>query len=424
MDLFSGVKKIFYYTIVVLFILTGFSSCYEEYIIYPKPGENVFNFLMTTEQEELVLTSRGQKHLITDPNPILFFGNKEYSVDRFQLRGASSLNFQRKSYSVNLDKDLTFFIEEENRERDIEKFKLISMVFDYTYIEEGIAQEVMKKLDLWPLYSFYTEVKLNDNTQGMYLFIEDPEDYYLYERNSPVIMRRDYHNYIIKYELNKILPTDPIEYYTNRFNHIYDLIVDFSGSELYDSLVYYIDFEEYCKKIAVDMLLQNGDYTDEVYFYPKEKNGRIVLGVVPWDYDDLFKELPHEIGRTWGTGTKFGTRQYNSMDDVYADVGHKLLFSIEDDLDYKIAVDSVLYKIYLQELKKVIETIDNNAINGLFDKVRDKVRPFYDHPEIIEQSKYDQQATTNELFQLNLIEKEQFLLERRALIQNELINLN
>ncbi len=396
------------------------SSCYEEHIVYPEPGSDAFNFLMTLEQEELIISSRREKHLITDPNPILHYSGQEYGIDRLQIRGASSLNYQRKSFSVNIDGRLSYFIEDENRERDIEKFKLLAMVFDYTYVEEGIALEILKRNQLWPLFNFYTEVKLNSNTQGLYLFVEDPEDFYLYNRNAPIIMRRDYHNYIIDYELNELIPTQTIDQYKNKFNSIYNLIIQYDGKQLYDSLIHYIDIEEYCRKIAVDMLLQNGDYTDEVYFYIKVKEGREVFGVAPWDYDDIFSELPHEVGRTWGSGTLFGTRVYKSMEDVYADVGHKLLFSIEDDLDYKIARDSVLYQIYLGELEKVLETLDNSIINEIFLKVRSTLQPFYERPELIEQSKYDYSTTSVELFETNLIDKEQFLMERRAFLIQEL----
>jgi hypothetical protein len=407
-----------------IFILAGLSSCYEEYIAYPEPGSEDFNFLITSEQKELILTSRDQRHLITDPDPILNYNDKAYAIDRLQLRGATSLKYQKKSFSVNLDNQITYFIDEENRARGIEKFKLISMVFDYTYIEEGIAIGIFRRLQLWQLFNFFTEVKLNDTTQGLYLFIEDPEDYFLYEKNAPIIMRRDYRNHIIDLELNESIPTNSAEYYKSRFYAIYDLIVNYSGNQLYDSLLNYLDVEEYCRKIAVDMLLRNGDSTDEVYFYPKKKNDIDVFGVVPWDYDDIFSELPHEIGRSWAPGKKFGTRVYYSMDDIYADVGHKLLFSIEDDLDYKIATDSFLYRVYLKELEDVLNTINNTVISEIFLNVRTALQPFYEQPLIIAQSKYDHTKTSTELFELNIVDKENFLIEHRAWLIRELDHIN
>jgi hypothetical protein len=136
---------------------------------------------------------------------------------------------------------------------------------------------------------------------------------------------------------------------------------------MYDTLSSYIDMEQYFTKLSIDMLIKNGDYTDEIIFYTKIKNGKELLGIFPWDYDDIFSSQPHEIGNPWAPGTVFGKRQYNSMNDVIADVGPKLLYSIEDDLDYKIAKDSFLYQEYLKTLQGVIEKIDLTAIDRVFD---------------------------------------------------------
>ncbi len=41
----------------------------------------------------------------------------------------------------------------------------------------------------------------------------------------------------------------------------------------------------------------------KVIFYTKTKNEEEVLGVFPWDYDDIFSDQPHEIGNPWAPGT-------------------------------------------------------------------------------------------------------------------------
>ena len=96
----------------------------------------------------------------------------------------------------------------------------------------------------------------------------------------------------------------------------------------------------------------------KLFFIQKSKTDKEIFGVFPWDLDDIFADQPHEIGNPWALGTIFGPREYSSMDDIIADVGSKLLFSIEDDLDYKIAKDSFLYQQYLKTLRIVIEKID------------------------------------------------------------------
>jgi hypothetical protein len=149
-------------------------------------------------------------------------------------------------------------------------------------------------------------------------------------------------------------------------------------------------------------------------------NGREVLGIFPWDYDDVFADQPHEIGRTWATGSVFGQRDYYSIDDVIADVGSKLLFSIEDDLDYTIAKDDVLYQEYLKTLRSVIGKIDQAAIDKIFDHTFDHIGSFYSSDSIVEQSKHDADETNYDLFVTNIAEKRQMLKDRRNWIVSEL----
>ncbi len=408
-----------YIALCTIFFL---SACYKEYTIYPDPSTGDFNFLVTIEQEELINDSRGTRHSILDPLPILYFENKAYAVDRFRIRGETTLNFRRKSFSVNLDDNIMFFVEEEDRAREFEEFKLISLVFDYTYIENCIAIGLFHKINLWPTHSFYTEVKLNNNTQGLYLFIEDPEEYYLYQQNADFILRRNYNHWIENYQINTLEADKSEQYYIDQFNSIYYCIANYSGQALYDSLMNRVDLNQYFAKIAIDLLVKNGDYTDEIFFYIKHSGGKEIYGVHPWDYDDIFAELPHEIGRSWGPGTIFGNRSYNSMEDIINNVGFKLIFSIEDDLDYKIAIDDYLYQRYLEVLEEVFTLINENAVEDIIADTKKQLQPFYNNNELIAQSQYDRDETNQQLFDSNLADKRQFLLDRRTWILNQLSN--
>ena len=105
---------------------------------------------------------------------------------------------------------------------------------------------------------------------------------------------------------------------------------------------------------------------------------------------------------------------------MIADVGFKLLYSIEEDLDYLIAKDSFLYQEYLKTLESVIEKIDPASLDKVFDYTNDHIGAFYENDSIIEQSKYDVDETNYALFVSNLAEKRQMLKDRRAWIIDEL----
>ena len=402
--------------LVLVLILPGCKKVYDENI---NSRKGVFNFSVTEVQQKRINESRGEQFIVSDPLPELHYNGDLYTIDRFEIRGESSLNFNRKGFSVNMDRKITFSIPEDQTERKIEKFKLLAMVFDYTYIENSIAVGLFKEVNLWPVFSFFTEVSLNNHTQGLYHFIEDPVEYFIAQKNSSFVLRRGY-DHSIKTFASGLGPAHDQQEYLSRFSKIYSVIASYNGRQLYDTLSGYMDMEQYFTKLSIDMLLKNGDYTDEIFFYTKIRNNNEVFGVFPWDYDDLFSDQPHEIGRSWATGTVFGHREYSAMRDIIADVGSKLLFSIEDDLDYKIARDSVLYKEYLKTLRNTIENIDLVTIDKIFDYTFEQISPFYSNAAIIAQSKYDVDGTNYNLFVTNLAEKRQMLKDRRTWILQEL----
>ncbi len=395
------------------------TACTRVYEDIEDPEKEVFNFTVTEAQRQLINESRGDQFLIVDPVPDLNFAGKSYYIDKLEIRGDNTLNFFRKGFGVNMNDKLILFNPDEQSARKYEEFKLLAMVYDYTYIENCVAVRLLKKADLWPVLSFFTEVKLNNHTQGLYCFVEDPVEYFIEQKDASIVIRRGYDHVVKSYASNRSIGSDP-QKSISRFRKIYSDIVNYSGRQLFDTLSDCMDLEQYFTKLSIDMILKNGDYTDEIFFYTKTLNDREVFGVFPWDYDDIFSDQPHEIGRPWAVGTVFGQRQYAGSDDIIADVGSKLIFSIEDDLDYKIARDNFLYQEYLKTLRSVIEKIDIETLDKVFDYTFEHIGPFYSNDEIIKLSKYDVNETNYELFLTNLSEKRQMLKTRRNFILQEL----
>jgi hypothetical protein len=408
------------YNLFLLFIITiSCLYCDKEENGIKEPDKDVFKFIVTDSQRKKINESRGEQYEVTDPVPELELGDVIYKIDRFEIRGDNTLNFERKGFSVNMDDKIILFNPEDQTEKKYEEFKLLAMVYDYTYIENSTATGLFKEVGLWLVYSFFTEVRLNGHTQGLYFFIEDPFEYLIEQKNSSIVIRRGYQHVVKKYSISPDSHYDASEYIV-RFKNIYSILPIYSGQQIYDTLSAYMDLEQYFTKISIDLLMKNGDYTDEIIFYTKIKDGKEIFGVVPWDLDDIFAKQPHEIGNDWATGEVFGKREYNSMDDIIEDVGSKLLFSIEDDLDYKIAKDSVLYRHYLETLEAVITQIDIATIDKIFDSTFAHVSPFYANDSIIAQSRYDVDRTNYDQFISNLADKRQMLKDRREWILQEL----
>ena len=184
--------KILFYLLFSLLLIINLQGCRKIDEEANNPEKEVFNFTVTEAQREYINTSRGNSFEVTGPVPLLQFAGSTYTIDRFEIRGESSHNFERKGFGINMDSKLTLTNPDEQIQRKYEEFKLIAMVFDYTYIENSIATGLFREVSLWPVYSFFTQVKLNNHTQGLYHFIEDPVEYFIEQRNSSFVLRRGY----------------------------------------------------------------------------------------------------------------------------------------------------------------------------------------------------------------------------------------
>lgn len=398
--------KLIYTLAFVIFLLL---SCYREETYFSSYEGEALNFSMPLEDEELIYKSRGRQVLIDSPAPILHIGHQELLTNRFKTRGQNTLNFTKKSFSVNLDKTVEWHYN--NTIFYGEKFKLISMVYDYTYIENRIAFKLFEQVGIWPFPTFYTEVKINNNHNGLYLFIPDPETFAIEELGAEFVLRRDYWDGIRRFDISTNA-TKNEEYYKNRYLSIYHLIQNYSGQELYNKLSEIIDLESYFRLLAVNYLIKNGDYTDEMFFYTKVINGNLVFSPIPWDCDDIFEPTPHEIGRQWGFGPLFNQRSYNTIDDLIADVGDILLFSVEEDLDYIIANDEVLYDAYLQQVEWVTNKLNHELINTVFSSVHHELLKYYTSLNLEELSRFDERPTSVILWEENMEEKRQLVLNQ------------
>ncbi len=419
--------------VILVFIVLTFYSCYKEYtykdiVIWQHSCGNdkpycdfgyVFDIQVTDDQQSNIYSTHS-RITIENPEPIVLLNDESLMIDRLSVRGESSLNFRRKSFTLNLDQLLILTDSTGKVNGTFSRMKLLSMVFDYTYIESKIAYSFQEKLGLWPLFTGYAQLKINDSHEGLYLMVEDPEEYCLEKLHSGFIMRRGYHNAIDNYEYDPANTHRSLSDYQNMFRSIYRYIRDYSGQQLYDSLSAVMNVERYMMKLAIDYFLQNGDATDEVFFYADESDANSRLNVIPWDYDDIFSLLPHEINSDWATGTVFGPRYYASLDDIIADVGIKYIFSIEDDLDYKIAIDAFLYGKYLAVLAGAMEIITENVIHEICDEVVAQVEPYYHIDGVSSMSEYDVTQSNMESFLSNMDNKRTFLLNRRSVILDQL----
>ena len=349
--------------------------------------QKVFELHVSKSQAASILSSSGKKLKLRDP--VLIFNHDTLKVSSVKTRGKTSLTFHRKSLSVTLKDPITI---------DgvvIKKFALLGLQMDKNYWRNRLSYLIMQQLDLFPLYSTFVEMRLNQETQGVYLFVRKSDDY-IREIESPLLVRRVVNgNFEIDYQKG-----DEGKKLWKKFQKGRSLPSKFKEKELADTIKQVLDLKQYLRWLAFNFLIMNGDYADEVFFYYDPRIDR--FKIIPWDYDDIFSSQPHE-----------GWEQRKLTID------HTMLFSGEVYFDRVIDRDEYLYAEYLDEFKNLLSQIKPEDFRSIFQQVYSELYPFFIQPDLIGQSEYDAGgATSLENLQNDLKLHYEFLIRRYSTIQN------
>ena len=316
-------------------------------------------------------------------NTVCLINAETHDVKSIKTRGRSSMSFRRKSFNVNLEDSLNLS-DYQGGTGMLKSFSLLSLSMDHYYFRYRTVLELFNELLHNDIKYTFSELKINSQTQGIYLIVENPKKYLFDSKQAGFILRRGYEcssrstrgnidNASLDYRSSKNLKSKDVDYSLDQYKNIYRLITYKKGKELYRSLDSIINIEEYMKIMAFNFVICNGDYTDELFFYKSSQDVTKRFNFLPWDFDDIFVNSPHE-------GWELRNNQINN---------NKLIFSVENDLDLAIAKEPFLYQKYLKELNKVINTLDTLYLKGLYEETYNELYPYYLNNEIMKQSKFD-----------------------------------
>ncbi len=301
---------------------------FPELRIYISKGQ--FGSLQSTTEEKIEFSK-----------PVLLIDKDTAEVKEIHARGNNSLKFKRKSLSVELDKSLT--LHSQDHKVHLKKFDLLNLVMDKNIWHNRWSDINLETIGLLPLYNFYCKVWINEEPQGIFLLIEKPQQAQS-KLKSPYMLRRG-PNHTITDDYFEDTDKASAKIYKKQFQSIYSIIKSSSEKEQVDRLNKVINLENYFQFLGFNYLAMNGDYADEVFFFIEPKTQ--VFELIPWDYDDILKPMPHE-----------GRAERNRE---FAD---KKIFSLEEKFDRAIAGNKELYTLYEQSLKKMLLTLDSASLTS------------------------------------------------------------
>ncbi|MGC3948563.1 MAG: CotH kinase family protein [Chryseolinea sp.] len=296
-------------------------------------------------------------------------------VKHIRVRGNTSSYFRRKSLNIKTDKKARFHTVTDTF--SVNKFYAISMNMDHNYVRNKIAYGVLKLTDVRVPSNSYASLSINNATEGLYLIFYPPDEYAMKKCNAPFVIRRGYGEAMDKVYVQKNVNRQQESEYKKKFRSLYaPSTMNKSGEELYKEISAVLDLNTYFSWLAFNHLFQNADYADEAYFMWNPKKSK--FEIIPWDFDDILKGHPHEGAE--------------ARSKVQSD---KLIFSLEDELDKKIASDSFLYEKYLRTYESFLKALTKERLRNVLTRVFDDVYPYYMQQDIIAQSQYDQYGRTD-----------------------------
>jgi hypothetical protein len=260
------------------------------------------------------------------------------------LHGEHSLKYLRKSFEVDIHSRKRLF----NNTVDTDEFFIIAMSEDIGYFLNYTAYSLLKRTGLFFCHKEYIDVYINDEYQGLYLFVEKPQNAIpAAVDNVVVVLRRDYDGIFYNLYCDSMYDCNKIH---DEAGYLYSLINQYHGTQLLDSIRQHLNIENYCRWLGFNTLVRNGDYVDEVNFYAvaTDGNARFVFDVSGWDYEDIFAPPHNDVS-----------------------IPGSLIYNGEDSIDVVIARDSALYSFFLRQFDMLLkEIITPSALDSVEQDVR------------------------------------------------------
>ena len=296
-------------------------------------------------------------------------------------RGQSSIAFPRKNLKIQ-----SVYKDEEGKSP---KMKIAGIDSRKIILSAGAVDPLLtKNMTVYRLYdavglptmkTSYAEVTINGVSQGLHMVSDSADDYIVKQLNADVAFRRGYLDKLELRESKKSLSDEEIAGYTQALKSVYKDLKKLKGAELLASLQNKINFDNYLRMLAINYLVKNSDYYDELYFYgTKNQNGDIYFDVFPWDFDDAYASKMHLAGIPGYSNNSRSKRSERQM-----------IYSFESRIDMAISQDAVLLNRYFEIFSEVVTKLTPEKINQVFNSVDLLLVPYVNDADILAQGLLD-----------------------------------
>ena len=320
---------------------------------------------MAANMIQLTVNPTDLTHYRDKPEKYAFTGaqfqlnnNAVLPLEEMETRGQGSIGYKRRNFGLKIAQNIQV------GRIDSKKINLLSMSADPGYISTRLGLMTAELLQIGKAQpTEYAEVFINGQTNGLYAIVEKPKATL---DQSPYVVRRGYKSRFIteEAEISKKLSPAQVQQIEAVAASIYADVVTKRGPELFASLKQKMDIDAYMRWMAMNSLYMNGDFPDEIFFYVDADlylQGKIFFRVMPWDFDDLFKEM-HKV-------------LTNANEAAKPENKDSILYSYEDRLDRSFSPANVyMYEQFKSTARLVIGSyLTQDVTDGLLTQIRNEL---------------------------------------------------
>ncbi|MCK6572962.1 CotH kinase family protein [Myxococcota bacterium] len=315
---------------------------------------------MALDESELqfVRTSNDKTRRLTVENT---FNGRAAPPAEINLRGKGTLVCPRRSFTVRFEHPVHL-----QDSPPLEDVVLLSMCEDPLVLRSRISLEILSRLDLFPAWFSYVELRYGGETRGVYLMVERPRA--ALARISPdlsrIIRRLSDADVEIDHPDESSIPDR--EAFLAPYRAIFTAQNEWQGEQLLAELLRRMAYDQYLLLLAYNSVLENGDYIDEVYFYdrapPPSRLGAEspFFDVMAWDQDETFRRC-----------------------HTPAPIADPLLNCAESRLDRLVVTQPPVRALYVSQLRRLLDGPTSAAsLEGVSERAAAELAVYLDRPGV------------------------------------------
>jgi hypothetical protein len=372
----------------------------EVVLASPASGLNTIKIKMQDADFQKVIVGRGKK---VEALAEISFNGGPFQKSEVESRGQSCLTAaKRPCLGIKTENKVQFL---GANGLDGKTFNLASMWQDRGFVSSRLGFDMFRALGIFELKSEYVVVWINDLPYGMYLVTEKPKKAIARITDDAWIGRRGYKTRLETVEESKTISEKAA---VSQFRSLYKDVANLLGEGLRASIESKLNLKRYMQWLIVNSVMMNGDYADEVFFYIDGKDPKRRFDIMPWDFDDLFKE-PHA-----------GPENQARADSIKSGI----LYGFENPLDVKIADDPLLARLLKEEAREILQKLTPAFVGGVIGQIQRDLVSYSREPEVLNSGLRDsyRKPYTEKFFVETTARRQAAILNRVELLKSRALS--